>query len=337
MRTIVCEEPNRFELKETNTPVAAAGEALIRIRRIGICGTDLHAFKGNQPYFVYPRILGHELAGEIAEIGENDGGLQVGDAVTVMPYIECRHCIACRSGKTNCCTKMSVLGVHEDGGMREFMTVPSNHLLKTEGLSLDQTAIVECLSIGAHAVRRAAITPGEFALVIGAGPIGLGVMKFAKLAGAKVIALDMNEERLQYCKDWVPADYTVNVKNDPVKEIEAITGGDFPTLVLDATGSVKSMESAFQYVSHGGRLVYVGLVKSDISFSDPEFHKREMSIMSSRNATRTDFEHVIECIRKGHIDTDTFITHRADFEDMIGAYEAWLKPETGVIKAIVEL
>jgi 2-desacetyl-2-hydroxyethyl bacteriochlorophyllide A dehydrogenase len=337
MKTIVCEQPNQFVLKDTEQPLPAQGEALVRIRRVGICGTDLHAYAGRQPYFVYPRILGHELAGEVAELGPDTTGLNVGDIVTVMPYIECGDCVACRTGKTNCCTQMSVLGVHQDGGMREYMTVPVDHLLPTEGLSLDQAAIVECYSIGAHAVRRALIEAGEFVLVIGAGPIGLGVMKYAKLAGAKVIALDINEERLQFCKNWVPADFTVNALNDPIKQIEEITGGDFPTAVMDATGNAKSMENAIQYVAHGGRLVYVGLVKADITFSDPEFHKREMTMMSSRNATRVDFERVIESIRSGHVDTSAFITHRSSFEDMIGSYDSWMKPETGVIKAMVEV
>ncbi|MCZ8512278.1 zinc-binding alcohol dehydrogenase family protein [Paenibacillus filicis] len=337
MKTIYCEEPNRFELKETEMPRRTEREALVRIRRVGICGTDLHAYRGNQPYFVYPRVLGHELAGEIIEIGPNADGLQPGDQVTVIPYLECGECIACRSGRTNCCTQLSVLGVHQDGGMREFITVPATHLLRAEGLTLDQTAIVECLSIGAHAVRRAAVQPGEFALVIGAGPIGLGVMKYAQLAGAKVIALDINEERLAFCKSWAPADYTVNASHDPVGQIESITSGEFPTLVMDATGNARSMENAFRYVSHGGRLVFVGLVKADISFSDPEFHKREMTLLSSRNATRADFEQVIGSIRDGKVNTDAFITHRASFDEMIGTYEAWLKPETGVIKAIVEV
>jgi len=337
MRTIVCEEPNRLVWKETETPVRQPGEALVRIRRIGICGTDLHAYRGNQPYFEYPRILGHELSAEIVETPDNAAELEPGDIVTIMPYIECGICVACRAGKTNCCTSMSVLGVHQDGGMREYMTVPADHLLKTEGLSLEQTAVIECFSIGAHAVRRAALQPEEFALVIGAGPIGLGVMKFAKLAGARVIAMDINEERLQYCRTWAPADFTVNAKDDPLKAIEAITGGDFPTAVFDATGNAKSMENALQYVAHGGRLVYVGLVKANISFSDPEFHKREMSILSSRNASRVDFKHVINSIRAGSIDTDSFVTHRVPFDEMIGAYETWLKPETGVIKAMVEL
>lgn len=337
MKTILCEEPNRFVLKETERPARAKGEALIRIRRIGICGTDLHAYRGNQPYFVYPRILGHELSGEVAEIDEGKHGLVAGDLVTVIPYLECGVCIACRSGKPNCCTQMSVLGVHQDGGMREYLNVPADHLLKADGLTPDQAAIVECFSIGAHAVRRAAITPGEVALVIGAGPIGLGVMKFAHLAGAKVIALDMNEERLRFCRNWAPADHTVHAADDPVSRIRELTGGDFPTVVFDATGSARSMEGAFAYVAHGGRLVYVGLVKADVTFSDPEFHKREMTLLSSRNATREDFELVLKSIREGKVDTDAFITHKAAFADMIDAYESWLNPATGVIKAVVEL
>ncbi|MEI7026005.1 zinc-binding alcohol dehydrogenase family protein [Paenibacillus sp. y28] len=337
MRTIICEEPNRFVLTTTEVPVPKPGEALLQIRRIGICGTDYHAFKGNQPFFVYPRILGHELAATIVEVGANEQGLQAGDQVAVIPYLECGTCIACRRGKANCCTKMSVIGVHQDGGMREFMTVPVSHLVKADGLTLDQIATVECFSIGAHAVRRSGVEQGEFVLVIGAGPIGLGVMKFAKLAGARVIALDMNEERLAFCKQWGAADYTVNVLNNPVEQISEITGGDFPTVVLDATGNVKSMESALQYAAHGGTLVYVGLVKADITFSDPEFHKRELTLMGSRNASQADFQHVIASIRDGHIDTSAFITHRSSFEDMIAAFDTWLNPASGVIKAVVEL
>lgn len=307
MKTIVCEEPNRLVMTETERPVLRDGEALVKIKRIGICGTDLHAYKGNQPYFTYPRILGHELSGEIVEIQDKDTDLTCGDLVTVMPYRYCGTCVACRQGKTNCCTSLNVLGVHEDGGMREYMAVPTNLLLKADGLTPEQAAIVECLCIGAHAVRRVCIVPGEFVLVIGAGPIGLGVMKFAKLAGAKVIALDINEDRLDYCKQWVPADYVVNAKNDPAAKMKEITQGEFPTVVLDATGNAASMEQAAQYVAHTGRLIYVGLVKSRISFDDPDFHKRELSILSSRNATREDFEYVMESIRSGNIDTDPLL------------------------------
>jgi 2-desacetyl-2-hydroxyethyl bacteriochlorophyllide A dehydrogenase len=337
MKCMVCEEPNRFEMKEVSVPVPGTGEALIRIRRVGICGTDLHAYKGNQPFFEYPRILGHELSAEIVEIGENNLGLSVKDQVCVVPYIHCGSCIACRNGKTNCCTKMSVIGVHQDGGMREYMTVPVQHVVKTDGLTLDQAAIVECFSIGAHAVRRANVSPGDVVMVIGAGPIGLGTMKFAKLTGAQVIAMDLNEDRLQFCKSWANADFIVDGKKNPLDEIEQITGGDFPVAVFDATGNTRSMEQSLHYVSHGGKLIFVGLVKSNITFHDPDFHKREMAIMGSRNATKADFLEVIRHIRNGSIDTNTFITHRSKFNDMISQFESWLRPDTGVVKAIVEL
>jgi 2-desacetyl-2-hydroxyethyl bacteriochlorophyllide A dehydrogenase len=337
MKTVVCEQPYQLVLKDTEKPAVRAGEALVRIRRVGICGTDLHAYRGNQPFFEYPRVLGHELAGEIAEIGDNAQGLRKGDTVAVIPYLECGNCIACRSGKPNCCVRLNVLGVHQDGGMREYLAVPADHLLRADGLRADQAAVVECFAIGAHAVRRAALMPGEFALVIGAGPIGLGVMKFARLAGARVIAMDMNAERLRFCRQWAPADYVVDASGDPLLEIAAITGGDYPTAVFDATGSARSMGSALQYAAHSGRLVYVGLTKGEIAFANPEFHKRELTILGSRNATREDFEQVMGSMRRGEIDTDAFITHRVGFDGMISAFESWLSPEAGVIKAMVEL
>ncbi|MCS7462119.1 zinc-binding alcohol dehydrogenase family protein [Paenibacillus doosanensis] len=337
MKTIICREINEFYQTETEAPVPQQGEALVRIRRIGICGTDLHAFKGNQPYFTYPRILGHELSGTVEAIAGEARGIAVGDQVAVIPYLECGSCIACRSGKTNCCTQMRVLGVHTDGGMREFIAVPADHLIVTNGLTLDQSAVLEPLSIGAHAVRRADPQPGENVLVIGAGPIGLGVMAIAKQRGARVIAMDMNDARLAFCREWAGADAVVNVRDNPQEQLRELTDGEFPSIVFDATGNAKSMESAFQYVSHGGKLVYVGLVSADIRFNDPEFHKREMTLMGSRNATREDFEVVMKALSGSAVDINAYITHRAGFDTMIERFEDWLNPANGVIKAVVEL
>ena len=337
MKCIVCEQPNQFSMKDVPMPTAKTGEALVRIRRVGICGTDLHAYRGRQPFFSYPRVLGHELAGEIVENHNPSSDLQPGDRVTVLPYLECGQCIACLSGKPNCCEQLLVLGVHTDGGMQEYVSLPTTHLIRTNDITLDQAATVECLSIGAHAVRRAAIQPGEYALVIGAGPIGLGVMKFAKQAGAKVIALDMNEGRLAFCSKWTDTDHTVPASDEAEARIKAITGGSFPTVVFDATGNQGSMMNAFKFVAHGGRLVYVGLVQGDIAFFDPDFHKREMTLLSSRNATREDFEHVMNAIRQGAIDTDSFISAKTTFDQMIDDFETFLKPESNIIKAVVAL
>jgi 2-desacetyl-2-hydroxyethyl bacteriochlorophyllide A dehydrogenase len=337
MKCIVCEQPNEFQMKEIERPGLKSGEALVRIRRIGICGTDIHAFKGNQPFFSYPRVLGHELSGTIEEIEENAFSLKAGDQVAVVPYLECGKCVACRNGKPNCCTQIRVIGVHADGGMREWMNIPYDHLIKTDGISLDQAAVIEPLSIGAHAVRRSEVQTGEYALVIGAGPIGLGVMAFAKQRGAKVIAMDINDERLQFCKDWANVDYTVNALNHPIGQLSEITNGDFPMVVFDVTGSVKSMENAFQYCAHGGKLIYVGLVKADITFHDPDFHKKELTLMGSRNATLEDFEVVLDAIKTGFANTDAFITHHVEFDRMMEVFENWTKPEAKVIKGMVTL
>ncbi|SFL74751.1 hypothetical protein SAMN03159341_109127 [Paenibacillus sp. 1_12] len=337
MKTIVCEQPDQFVLKEKDLPTAGTDQALVRIRRIGICGTDLHAYKGRQPFFSYPRVLGHELSGEIMEIGPNDEGLQAGDPVVIIPYMHCGSCIACRNGKTNCCTKLDLIGVHSDGGMCEVIAHPVSLLMKADGISLEQAAIVECLSIGAHAVRRSELKPQENVLVIGSGPIGLGVMKFAKLAGARVMAMDINDERLAYCSHWAPVDDTINALHNPLERLLALTEGELPAVVFDATGNAQSMMDAFQYTAHGGKLVFVGLVKQELTFNDPEFHKREMTLLSSRNAARVDFQKVMQAMADGLIDTDSYITHRCPFDAMIGEFDSWLKPETGVIKAMVEL
>jgi len=337
MEVLVCNEPGTLAYAEKERPVAQPGESLIRIKRIGICGTDLHAFEGTQPFFSYPRILGHELSGDLVE-PNGAVGFAKDERVTFIPYFNCGHCIACRSGKPNCCTSIKVCGVHVDGGMVEYLAVPSYSLVHGEGLSYDELALVEPLAIGAHGVRRAGVEPGEFVLVIGAGPIGLGTMEFARIAGGKVIAMDMNEARLDFCRDRLKVDHVINVSTENVMErLSGITNGDMPTVVIDATGSLRAINNGFQYMAHGARYVLVGLQKAEISFSHPEFHKREATLMSSRNATRADFEHVIASMKKGLVDPTNYITHRVKFGEVKAEFESWLNPANGVIKAMVEV
>lgn len=337
MKTLVCNAPGQFEYSQGQKPALSPGQAIIRIRRIGICGTDLHAFEGTQPYFEYPRILGHELAGELVA-ADNAPGFEPGEAVTFIPYFNCGSCIACRSGKPNCCTAIKVCGVHADGGMVEYLSVPASSLIHGEDLSFDELALIEPLAIGAHGIRRAAVQAGEFVLVIGAGPIGLGTMEFARIAGARVIALDINEARLQFCREKLGVEHVVNARMpDVAQQLAQITGGDMPTVVIDATGHLQAINNAFQYLAHGGRYVLIGLQKGDISFSHPEFHKREATLMSSRNATRADFEHVVSCLKQGLVDPTTYITHRVRFDQVKDEFASWLIPATGVIKAVVEI
>jgi 2-desacetyl-2-hydroxyethyl bacteriochlorophyllide A dehydrogenase len=342
MKALVCIRPGELEYREIDAPLAGPGQAIIRIRRIGICGTDLHAFEGTQPFFDYPRILGHELAGDLVDFDQAPG-FTPGEAVTVIPYFNCGACIACRSGKPNCCTTIRVSGVHIDGGMVDYLAVSSASLVHGQGLGYDELALVEPLAIGAHAVRRADIQPGEFVLVVGAGPIGLGTMESVRIAGGQVIAMDINEDRLRFCREKLQVLHTVRVGagtgragDDPMEQIRHITRGDMPTVVIDATGSLKAINQGFLYMAHGGRYVLVGLQKGEIQFSHPEFHKREATLMSSRNATRQDFDMVMDAMRRGLIDPTTYITHRVRFDEVKTEFAGWLDPARGVIKAMVK-
>lgn len=337
MQIIICKEPGKIALGHRDKPAIKEGYAQIRITRIGICGTDLHAFEGTQPYLNYPRILGHELSGELVE-PNGAPGFKKGEIVTFIPYFSCGACIACRSGKPNCCAKINVCGVHVDGGMAEYLNVPIYSLVHGDGLSYDDLALVEPLAIGAHGVRRAGIKTGEYVLVIGAGPIGLGTMEFARIAGAKVIAMDLNTKRLEFCRDRLKIDHVINVSTeDVVGQLATITKGDMPTVIIDATGNLKAINGGFQYMAHGARYVIVGLQKGDISVSHPEFHKREGTLMSSRNATREDFEHVITSIKEGLVQPAKYITHRVQFDKVTNEFESWINPANGVIKAMIEV
>lgn len=337
MQALTCIQPGLLEYTHMEAPVLQPGHAIIKIKRIGICGTDLHAYQGTQPFFNYPRILGHELAGDLIGADGADGFVP-GEAVTFIPYFNCKHCIACRNGKPNCCVNIQVCGVHIDGGMADYLSVPSYSLVKGNGLGYDELALIEPLAIGAHGVRRAGVQKNEYVLVIGAGPIGLGTMEFARIAGANVIALDINAARLKFCKDKLKVQHTINAATDDVTaRLKDITNGDMPVVVIDATGSQKAINNALQYLAHGGRFVLIGLQKEAISFSHPEFHKRETTLMSSRNATREDFEQVINAMKHEWVKPASYITHRVKFDGLKDVFESWLNPDTGVIKATVEM
>lgn len=338
MKAIVLEQPGQLKLRDVAAPrPAGRDEALVRVRRVGICGTDLHAYGGNQNFFSYPRIMGHELAVEVLDIGptERDLPYDVGDGCCVIPYLNCGTCIACRRGKSNCCVQMQVLGVHIDGGMRERFTLPADKLLLAEGIPVEELALVEMLCIGAHAAKRARVSADENALVIGAGPIGLATAQFAQVAGAEVMVMEVNQARLDFCADVLGINRLIDGRQDAIAQIKQLLGGELPTLVFDCTGSAASMQAAFNYVAHGGSLVLVGHIKGDLAFSDPHFHSHELTLIASRNATRSDFQWVIDSLRGGNINLAPWITHRAAPETIVSDFPTWLDPANGVIKAML--
>ena len=317
-------------------PKPGPDEVLVRIRRAGVCGTDLHIFEGSHPFLNYPRVIGHELSGEVAEAPPASAWAE-GDRVCVIPYLSCGHCIACRKGKTNCCQMISVLGVHTDGGMADYVCLPEANLISAKDVSLDEAAMVEFLAIGAHAVSRAAPSRKDRVLVVGAGPIGIGCAIFAGLSGGSVTVADTRRDRLDFCVAQLGVEHIVEPGADVIETMSKLTSGDFYDVVIDATGNARAMMAGLDYVAHGGAYVLVSVVRDTIAFADPEFHKRETSLLGSRNATRKDFETVMAALAAGDIPTASLLTHRAGLEESAGLFPHWIAPETGVIKAIIEI
>jgi 2-desacetyl-2-hydroxyethyl bacteriochlorophyllide A dehydrogenase len=341
LKTIILNKPQELQLVSQDfDETLCKNEALLKIHRIGICGTDYHAYRGRQPFFSYPRVLGHELGAEVIALGSgaDENGITIGDKVSVEPYLNCGECQPCKNGKINCCESLKVLGVHVDGGMAEYLKVPVNKLHKSDFLSYEQLALVETLGIGSHAVQRASVNENDFVLVIGAGPIGLSVIQFVKIIGAKIVVMDFSKQRLDFANEAIGIDESIIAKDDfSADDLRKILKGNMPTAVFDATGNAASMMKAFSYVAFGGKLVYVGLFQGEVTFFDPDFHRREITLLASRNALPTDFKDIIVKMESGQINTKAWLTHEAAFGDLPTVFETWLDPKSAVIKAMAVL
>jgi len=333
MKAVICQEPFSLNVEERPVPTAKAGEVIVRIRRVGLCGTDYHIFAGRHPYLAYPRVMGHELSGEITHAAESSG-FRTGQIVAINPYLPCGSCIACGKGKPNACVNIRVLGVHADGGMTEFLSVPEAAVLDASGLTLDQAAMMEFLAIGAHAVARSQLGAGDRVLVMGAGPIGVAVGLFARLKGARVTLADMRQARLAYARDQLGFDDIIEAGQDLAAGLRERTNGDMFDTVFDATGSLAAMAQSLDYVAHGGSLVLVGVAPGDLIFADPEFHKRETTLIASRNALAADFQWVKQAILSGQIPTEALHTQSFDAEDMPEKLPELIENADQVLKAI---
>ena len=336
MEAVVCRKPGELALETRSEPQRSSDEVLIGIRRIGICGTDFHIFEGSHPYLEYPRVMGHELSGEVLEAPKGSA-LQAGQIVVVNPYVSCGVCIACRNGKPNCCVRIAVLGVHRDGGMCERISVPERNVYPAASLTFDEAASVEFLAIGAHAVARAGVGGGTRTLVIGAGPIGLGAALFAGIAGGEVTVMDRDANRLAFAMKVGIAAKTIEAAESTRELVLAASDGEGFDVVFDATGARGSMEDAFGFVAHGGKLLLISVVNDDVTFSDPEFHKREMSVIGSRNALRSDFDRVMAAIGDGRVPLPRLLTHRTTLDCVATDLKHWTKQKQGLVKALIEI
>jgi 2-desacetyl-2-hydroxyethyl bacteriochlorophyllide A dehydrogenase len=318
MKAIVLNQPGEFEhITREHPGKPGAGQVLLKIKRLSVCGTDLHAFKGVQPFFSYPRILGHEIAAEVVETGAGVSHLKAGDQCAVEPYRNAVADQAVRRGKTTCGSGLTVLGVHEDGAMQEYILYAAEKLHEANGLTPDDAALVEPFAIGSHAVERAEITPNDILLVVGAGPIGIAVMMMARLKGVRIIALDTNASRLSFVSEKFGDIETLQAGEQVLTDLEGLLNGDLPTIVIDATGNEASMSKSFDYVAAGGTIVFVGLFQGFVSFHDPSFHKKELTLRATRAAEPADFKKVIRLLKAGLLDTEGYISHRMKFDETI--------------------
>lgn len=340
MKAIRLQEPKNFEVIDIDPPSAPGpGEAIVRTHRMGICGTDYSGYLGKMPFFKYPRIPGHELGVEVIEVGSEVENVNVGDRCSVEPYMNCGTCYACRKGNGNCCNALNVIGVMIDGGLCEKFLIRADKLHPSKSLSYEQLSLVETLAIGCHATDRGAPQKGDHVLVIGAGPIGLATIEFTRLTGATITVMDRVQSRLDFCRETYGIENTVQFvgDNSELEQMKSITDGDLYAVVTDATGSNLAMSAALGYVAQTGTLVYVGISTQEISFVHPTMHRPEMTLKASRNAMPSDFARIIALIEDGTINTDPWITHRTTFDRIIDEFETFTRPESGVIKAIIEV
>ncbi|PAU97678.1 zinc-binding alcohol dehydrogenase family protein [Paracoccus salipaludis] len=336
MKALVCDEPGRLTLAERPDPERGEGEVLVRIRHVGICGTDFHIFGGKHPFLEYPRVMGHELSGTVQEAPPGSA-LKPGDPVYIVPYLSCGTCQACRIGLTNACCNIRVLGVHCDGGMAELVPVPEANVIPTGDIPIEDAAMIEFLAIGAHGIRRGGVTARDRVLVTGAGPIGMSALLFAKARGANVTVMDTREDRLAFARDRLGADAVLLADANAEENARRLTGSDWFDVVVDATGAAAPIERGFGFLAHGARYVLLSVVRDSLTFSDPEFHKREATLLASRNAQPEDFAEVVRQMQAGRIPTRALNTHRGQLADAVDLFSEWSRPEAGVIKAILDL
>lgn len=337
MKAIEITEPGSVRVVDCPDPTAADGEVLVRVETVGYCGTDLSTFRGANPLVTYPRVPGHEVAARVVECGPGAGDFKPDELVLVFPYTECGRCAACQSGRPNCCQNNQTLGVQRDGALAEYAVLPQAKLIRAEGLSTRELALVEPLTVGAHAVARGGAQAGETVAVFGCGAIGLGVVAAAAARGADVIAIDLDDRKLEIAKACGAARCVNSAREDLAKTLRDATDGHGPALVVEAVGLPQTFRAAVELVAFAGRVVYVGYAKQPVDYETKWFVLKELDIRGSRNALATDFETVIQMLRDGRVPTDQIVTHETDLENAPAALAQWSEEPGPVTKVHVRL
>jgi len=338
VKALQIEAPGVARLVEKERPRPGEGEVLVRVRRVGFCGSDLSTYLGRNPLVSYPRIPGHEVAATVEEVGPGVGGeLAPGLDVVVVPYTACGACSACRWGRPNACQSNQTLGVQRDGAMAEFVVVASDKLIPVVGLGLDQMVLVEPLSVGYHAVRRAGVTSGETVVVLGCGAVGLGAVAAARATQAKVVAVDIDEQKLELAR-LLGAEVCLDGRREGwEQELVEVTEGLGPQVVIEAVGSPHTFRRAVELVGYGGRVVYIGYSKEPVTYETRLFVQKELDILGSRNALPGDFQGVIRMLAEGKVPWERLVTLRCSLEEAPEALRRWADNPQKFNKIVVEI
>ena len=337
MKAVQIVNPSEMKVVELEKPTVGAGEVLVRIKHVGFCGSDLNTFLGRNPMVKLPVIPGHEVGAVIEEVGPNvPAGFEKGMNVTLNPYTNCGKCASCRNGRVNACEHNETLGVQRNGAMCEYIALPWSKIIPAHRIPPRDCALIEPMSVGFHAVSRAQVTDIDIVMVIGCGMIGMGAIVRSALRGATVIAVDLDDEKLELAKR-IGAHHTINSMTENVHEcLTKITEGLGPDVVIEAVGSPATYVMAVNEVGFTGRVVCIGYAKSEVSFQTKYFVQKELDIRGSRNALPTDFRAVIRYMEQGTCPKNELISKVVKPEAAIQAMKEWAAAPGKVFRILVE-
>lgn len=337
MKAIVIPAPNEIEIRQIPMPQVKEGEALLKVKYVGICGADVASFTGNQPFTTYPRIPGHEFSAEIVSIPENDKGLKAGDIVTCNPYFNCGQCYSCQRGFVNCCTDNQTMGVQRDGAFCEYVAMPVERIYPGQGLSAQELALIEPFSISQHAVSRAPIKPTDNVLVIGAGPIGLFALLAAKQLCHRIVVADILDNRLALATEY-GADAVINTKTDSLAEFtEEFTGGNGFDVCIEACGAPETFLACIESAAFAANIILIGNGKRETNFVHSILLKKELNVHGSRNALKSDFLNNISLVADGKADVMKMVSGIYEMEDALEAFRALAHNDGTLAKLLIHI
>lgn len=337
MKALEITQPGAVRIVDLPTPTPGPGELLLRVHTVGYCGTDLSTYRGRNPLVTYPRVPGHEVAAVVEGLGDGVTGWSVGEQVLVFPYTECGACSSCLAGRPNCCKNNQTLGVQRDGVLAEYAVIPAGKAMRAEGLAPLELALVEPLTVGAHAIARGQVAAGETVAVFGCGAIGLGAIAAANYQGARVIAIDVDDAKLDLAKACGAAECVNSQSEDLAAKVGKLTDGHGPAVVVEAVGLPATFRAAVDLVAFAGRVVYIGYAKEPVAYETKWFVMKELDIRGSRNALADDFQRVIAMLASGRVPTDRIVTQQTSLDDAPAALEQWDRSPGDVTKIHVRL